>query len=207
MDETELVAAAKQGDIDAYNDLVLLLQDPAYRYALSIMRDPQTAEDCTQEAFLRAYLHLKEYRGQSFRGWFLRILRNVCFDELRRNKRRPIVSSIVNNQDGDEQDLLDLAVDPVLSVEEQVEQMELQGLIFSHLDHLPEKYRSVIYLVDVLELDYSEAASAMGIPIGTVKSRLARSRLYLAKVLVRNGQLLEDLELGLQTWSKYIPAN
>jgi RNA polymerase sigma-70 factor, ECF subfamily len=190
MDENNLIRAAKQGDREAYNQLVLLYQDAAYSYAYSIMQDPQAAEDCTQDGFLRAYLHLQAFRGGSFRAYVLKIVRNACFDELRRNKRFTIIPKSVQKQDGEIVEQMDLLVDPGSSVEEKVEQIELSSLLYRHLDALPDNYRSVLYLVDIWEFEYVEASLILNIPIGTVKSRLARGRLLLSKSLSRKKDLL-----------------
>jgi RNA polymerase sigma-70 factor (ECF subfamily) len=88
MDENDLIRSAKEGEVGAYNQIVVMHQDVAYSYAYSILQDPQAAEDCTQDGFLRAYLHLHDFRGGSFRAYIFRIVRNTCYDELRRNKRR-----------------------------------------------------------------------------------------------------------------------
>jgi RNA polymerase sigma-70 factor, ECF subfamily len=190
MDEKVLVRSAKQGDVEAYNQLVLLHQDAAYSYAYSIMQDPQAAEDCTQDGFLRAYLHLRNFRDGSFRAYILKIVRNACYDELRRNKRFMNFTKNIQKGDGETVEHMDLLVDPESSVEEKVEQIELSSLLSRHLDALPDNYRSVLYLVDLLEFEYVQASFVLNIPIGTVKSRLARGRLLLSRSLNRRKELL-----------------
>lgn len=186
MDEREWITAAKQGDLDAYNQIVLIHQEAVYNLAYSILRDHQSAEDCTQDAFLRAYLHLRDYRGPSFRAWILRIVRNACYDELRRRKRHPIFPLFSQNHDGEDENQLDMLADPGISVEETVERNELRSAIQQHLDALPENYRSALVLVDILELNYAEASTVLNIPLGTVKSRLARGRRLMSRALRAN---------------------
>jgi RNA polymerase sigma-70 factor, ECF subfamily len=190
MDEKVLVRSAKQGDLDAFNQLVLLHQDAAYSYAYSIMQDPQAAEDCTQDGFLRAYLHLRDFRDGSFRAYILKIVRNACYDELRRNKRFMNFPKNIQNGDGETVEHMDLLVDPGSSVEEKVEQHELSSLLSRHLGSLPDIYSSVLYLVDLFEFEYVQASFILNIPIGTVKSRLARGRLLLSRSLSRGKELL-----------------
>jgi RNA polymerase sigma factor (sigma-70 family) len=120
MDEKVLIRSAKQGDLDAYNQFVLLHQDAAYSYAYSIMKDPQAVEDCTQDGFLRAYLHLRDFRGGFFRAYILKTVRNACFDELRRNKRFMIIPKFIHKQDGGTVEHMDLLVEAGSSVEEKV---------------------------------------------------------------------------------------
>ena len=89
MDEASLIQAARQGDLDAFNRLVLAYQDRLYTQAYRLLGEAEAAEDATQEAFISAYRNIHTYRGGSFRGWLLRIVTNACYDELRRRKRRP----------------------------------------------------------------------------------------------------------------------
>ncbi len=92
MDEQQLIAAAQRGSLDAFNELVLAYQDRVYNLAYRILGDPAAAEDVTQEAFIAAYRTLNTFRGGSFLSWLLRTAANRCYDELRRQKRRPTVS-------------------------------------------------------------------------------------------------------------------
>ena len=89
MDETALIQEAKHGDLDAFNRIVLAYQDQTYNLAFRLLGEDASAQDATQIAFINAYQAIKSYRGGSFRAWILRILTNVCYDELRRQKRKP----------------------------------------------------------------------------------------------------------------------
>ena len=91
MDENELIKRAVGGDLDAFNQLVLRHQEVAYNVACRILADEHAAADATQEAVISMYRKLESYRGGSFRSWFLRIVTNACYDELRRQRRRPTV--------------------------------------------------------------------------------------------------------------------
>ena len=92
MDEAALIKKAQDGDVAAFNRLVLKYQEAVYNVAYRIMGDPQSAEDATQEAFISAYKALKRFRGGNFKSWLMRIATNACYDELRRRKRRPQTS-------------------------------------------------------------------------------------------------------------------
>jgi RNA polymerase sigma-70 factor (ECF subfamily) len=164
------------GDLEAFNRLVLEYQDLAYHQAYSLLQDRDGAEDASQEAFIRAFRSLKEYRGGSFKAWLLRIVTNTGYDELRRRKSHPIVSLTPVDADGNEIESPSWSIDPGPSPEDWVERNELRSAIQCNLAMLPPEYRSVITLIDVFDMDYSEAAQALGIPVGTVRSRLARAR-------------------------------
>jgi RNA polymerase sigma-70 factor (ECF subfamily) len=190
MDESGLIQAARQGDLDAFNRLVLANQDIVYSQAYRMMGDAEVAEDATQEAFISAYKHLDTYRGGSFRGWLLRIVTNACYDELRRRKRRPTVPLEPVDANEEEIESPSWMIDPGELPEQATVRKELAQAIQRCLDGLPDEFRLVVVLVDIQGLDYQEAAQAAGKPIGTVKSRLARARLRLRECLQSVWELL-----------------
>ena len=182
-DEQTLVTLAAQGDLDAFNQLVLTYQNMAYHHAFSLLGDSDQAEDATQESFIKAFQAINGFRGGSFRGWLLRIVTNSTYDMLRRSRRHPTQPLFPVDDDGEEVESAAWLADPNTSVQSTVEQNELSKDIYRVLDELPDAYRSVLTLIDVHDLDYTEAAQALKIPIGTVKSRLARARLQMQEKL------------------------
>src|SRR4030043_178179 len=102
MDEAALILAASKGDLDSFNRLVLVYQDIVYSQAYRIMGEADEAEDAAQDAFISAFRHLGSYRGGSFKAWLLRIVTNVCYDELRRRKRRPTTPLEPSDDEGEE---------------------------------------------------------------------------------------------------------
>ena len=187
-DEETLVQAAQRGSIDAFNELILYYQSRVYNLAYHIMHDPAAADDATQEAFISAYRSLKRFRGGSFRAWLLRIVTNACYDELRRRKRRPSVSW---DDFGDmEEEANPHLVDGGAKPEESMQQQELRALLERAISKLPEHQRTALVLVDRLGLSYEEAAEAMGVALGTVKSRLARARTDMQTLLQEEQELL-----------------
>lgn len=182
-DEESLVLAASKGDLEAFNQLVLHYQDLAYNHALSRLGDPALAEDAVQEGFIKAFQGINTFRGGSFRSWLLRIVTNCVYDLIRRSRRQPAQPLYPVDDDGEESDSPSWIADPSASVQAAVEQNELAEDIYRLMDELPEAYLSVLTLVDVYELDYSETAEALKIPLGTVKSRLARARLQMQEKL------------------------
>jgi RNA polymerase sigma-70 factor, ECF subfamily len=183
------VRQAAGGNLEAFNQLVLDHQDMAYHHALALLGDPASAEDAVQESFIKAFQNLGGFRGGSFRGWLLRIVTNSAYDVLRRSKRRPTQPLFPEDEYGDEAESPAWIADPNASVEGSVEQSEKARRIYQLLDELPEVYRNVITLIDLYELEYTEAAQALQVPIGTVKSRLARARLQM-KGKLKNSDIL-----------------
>ena len=182
-DEGSLVRLASSGDLDAFNQLVLANQNMAYNHAYALLGDPASAEDAAQESFIKAFQNIGGFRGGSFRGWLLKIVTNSAYDVLRRSKRHPNQPLLPEDDNGEEMESPAWLADPSASVQETVEQNELSKCIYKTLDKLPEVYRSVLTLIDINEFDYAEAAEALKVPIGTVKSRLARARLQMQKRL------------------------
>jgi RNA polymerase sigma-70 factor (ECF subfamily) len=183
MDEQALIQEARRGDLDSFNRLVLAYQDLVYNQAYRMMGDPEPAEDAAQDAFIAAFRKLDTYRGGSFRAWLLRIVTNICYDELRRRQRRPTTPLEPVDQEAEEIESPRWMEDPAGTPEDAAVQKELSAALKSCLDNLPAEFRSVVVLVDVQGMDYLEAAEAIGKPLGTVKSRLARARLRLRECL------------------------
>lgn len=192
MDEPTLLRQALQGDLDSFNLLVLANQERAFNLAYRILGETAAASDATQQAFISAFRHLRDYRGGSFRAWILRIVTNACYDELRRRKRRPALSLeglSDGESDGDADPWERLAVDPGAGPEESVLEGERARAIEGCLEALPVDFRTVAVLSDLQGFAYEEIASVIGAPIGTVKSRLARARARLRECLEAHGEL------------------
>lgn len=205
-DEMELVRSATKGDLEAFNQLVLSYQDMAYHHAYALLGDADTADDVTQESFIKAFQHIDSFRGGSFRAWLLRIVTNTAYDLMRQSKRRTTQPLFPENEDGDEIESPAWLIDRSDSVETIIEQTEETARLYQALDNLPEAYRSAITLVDFYELDYAEAARVLKVPLGTVKSRLARARLQMQEKLSFNANqgkwaTPEMLDLCSQTCS------
>jgi RNA polymerase sigma-70 factor (ECF subfamily) len=190
MDEAALIIDAQHGDLDAFNRLVLAYQDALYNTALRILSDEDLAADATQDAFISAFRNLNSYRGGSFKGWLLRTVTNACYDELRRRKRRPSVPLEPTNDDDEEIESPRWLADSSMTPEEKFEAAEVEHAIQHCLDALPADFRTVVVLADIQGLDYSEVAHAAHVPLGTIKSRLARARLRLRECLQGFRELL-----------------
>ncbi len=178
-----LILSAQKGDLRAFNELVLLYQDTIFNLALRILGDEASAEDITQNTFLAAYRNLARFRNGSFRGWLYRVATNACYDELRRRKRHPI-QPLGDEGEVEASDLpfYDFS-NKSSSPEHEVERHELDRAIQRALSRLDVDQRTVVVLIDLQNLQYLEASQILRLPIGTVKSRLARARLQLRYLL------------------------
>lgn len=191
MDEQALIHDALHGELDAFNRLVLAYQDLAFNVAYRMLGDEDLASDAVQNAFISAYRNLRTYRGGSFKAWVMRMVTNGCYDELRRQKRRPTVPlEPVNPSDGEEIDSAEWLASDDPSPEESLEQAELEHALQHCLENLPLDFRSVVVLVDIQGMDYDEVSKSVHTPLGTVKSRLARARLKLRDCLQQFQELL-----------------
>lgn len=189
MNEAALIEQAQRGDVNAYNTLVLEYQGLAYNVAYRIMGEPDAAADATQDAFISAYKAINRFRGGSFKSWLLRIVTNQCYDELRRRKRRPKTSLdalYVEDETPDASWMTDHAENP----ESFAQRMDLQSAIVDCLQDLPEDQRTVVVLSDIEGFSYDEIAGIVGVALGTVKSRLSRSRDKLRDCLQSFRELL-----------------
>lgn len=193
MDETGLIQDARNGDLDAFNRLILAYQDRLYNHACRMLGDAAGAADAVQEAFIIAYEKLSTFRGGSFRAWLTRIVTNLCYDELRRRKRRP--TTPLEPLDSDEQEVESphWMVDPADGPEESAEKSEIWAAIQRCLDHLSPDFRAALLCVDVQGMDYQEASAALDCAMGTIKSRLARARLNMRNCLQSAAELLPSV--------------
>ena len=190
MDEPALIRDAQRGDLEAFNRLVLAYQELLYNTALRVLGDEDLAADATQEAFLSAFRALNSYRGGSFKAWLTHTVINACYDELRRKKRRPTTPLEPETGNGEEMESPRWLADPSASPEEQLDQAELEHAIQHCLNALPADFKTVVVLADIQGLDYTEVARAVHVPLGTIKSRLARARLRLRECLQAFRELL-----------------
>lgn len=184
--EEQLITSASNGDLEAFNQLVLSYQNIAFRYANSLVDDPVSAEDITQESFIKAFQHINTFRGSSFRAWLLTIVKNTSHDKRRWNSRHATISLFPKDMDGEEIESPVWIIDTNAFVEPTIQRSEESHRLYQILDELPAPYRSVITLIDIYELDYIEAAQILHIPLGTVKSRLARARIQMKHKLQGN---------------------
>jgi RNA polymerase sigma-70 factor (ECF subfamily) len=174
--ERELVERARAGDAGAFEALVLAHQRFVYNLAWRALGSPQDAEDAAQEAFVRAWLALPNFRGQAqFRTWLYRIVTNVCVNRLPRLRRD--LAALGDEAAGDLPDAP--AADPAAAHEA----AEARARLHRHIDALPETYRMLILLRYQEALAYEEIAGVLSVPLGTVKAGLFRAHARLRAAL------------------------
>jgi RNA polymerase sigma-70 factor (ECF subfamily) len=150
--------------------------DAAYNLARWLLRDPHDAEDAVQDACLRAFRAFDRFHGDDGRAWLLTIVRHVCYSQLRRNNREPVVQTFEDEVHGSTHDPAEANA---------LAWHEVKGeLLRQALERLPAEFREVIVLHDLEGLAYREIAAVAELPIGTVMSRLARARRKLQTELL-----------------------
>ena len=190
MNEQALIQDAQGGNLDAFNTLILHYQDSVFNTALRILGDEDLAADATQDAFISAFKSINSYRGGSFKAWLMRTVTNACYDELRRQKRRPTTPLEPDTEDGEEMDSPKWLADPSMTPDQVAEADELEHAIQHCLNNLPLEFKTVVVMADLQGMDYTEVAVAVKVPLGTIKSRLARARLRLRECLQGFEELL-----------------
>ncbi len=184
-DESALVAQAKAGDQNAFAELVNRYERKIYRLAKNITRNDEDAEDVLQDAFLKAYTHLDNFKGDSkFYTWLVRIAVNEALMRLRKRKTDRSVPLDEPVELGEETVQREIAVwedNP----EQQYSQEEWRRILDEAVDSLKPDFRTVFVLRDIEELSTEETAETLGISVPAVKSRLLRARLALRETLTR----------------------
>ncbi len=194
MDRNEelLVSKAKAGDVAAFEQLIEAYQKKVYNLALRMTGNQEDAADLAQEAFIRVFRSISGFKEQSsFSTWIYRITTNVCLDEIRKRKNRKVISidEDIHMDDGEMKRQI-VSDDPL--PDEMAERAELRNIVNDAINSLPEDQKVVITLRDLNGLSYEEIAQVLGIPGGTVKSRINRARQALRNVLLSRTELLTD---------------
>jgi len=184
-DESVVVAQAKAGDQNAFSELVNRYERKIYRLAKNITRNDEDAEDVLQDAFLKAYTHLDNFKGDSkFYTWIVRIAVNEALMRLRKRKTDRSVPLDEPVELGEETVTREIAVwddNP----EQRYSQEEWRRILDEAVDGLKPDFRTVFVLRDIEELSTEETAETLGISVPAVKSRLLRARLALREKLTR----------------------
>ena len=191
MTEQELVEKARRGSQEAFEQLVLDNQNRVYSLALRLVEDREEAADLSQEAFVRAWQGLARFQGaSSFSTWVYRLTTNLCIDHLRKKKRREAVEPAVSldDQESGWAEPADRESDPQLALE----RSERVRALARGLERLPGWQRQALELREISGLSYQEIGRALDIDLGTVKSRIARARLNLRKILLEDGNFFGD---------------
>ena len=187
-DDRALVSAAQDGDRAALDTLLRRHYDRVFALCRRITGSDADGADAAQEALLAIVRGLPRFDGRAqFSTWAYRVTTNVCLDELRKRKRRPIVGL----GDRDENDDIADPSDDAPLLEDQVgDRLDLDAA----LAQLPTDFRAAVVLRDVCQLDYAEIAEVLGIPPGTVRSRISRGRVALANLMTGNPDRPPDVQ-------------
>jgi RNA polymerase sigma-70 factor, ECF subfamily len=176
--DAEIVEEVRTGNTRALALLVDRHKDRALTLALRLVGDNREAEELVQDAFLKAFRNLSQFRGEArFGTWFYRILYNLCLTRLRRRMAVPPMLDV------NDEALLDSlpAEEESVTFEERFEADDLLSFLALEVDALPPQYKSAVTLFYVQEMSYEEIAKVMEVPLGTVKTCLFRGRNLLKK--------------------------
>ena len=170
--ETDLLARVISGDRAAFDSIMRGQEDRVFSVCLRILGDRDNALDATQETFLTVFRKAAQFKGDSALGtWIYRIAVNTCYDQIRKSGRKPTDS------------LPDHLEPPDLAAEDAIEAAGLRLEIERALASLPPEFRAAVVLSDLEGMPLPEVAQALGVPLGTVKSRVFRGRRLLAERL------------------------
>jgi RNA polymerase sigma-70 factor, ECF subfamily len=170
--DAELVSRFRAGDAGAATDLIARHERRVYAVCLRVLGNPDDAADAAQDALLAMVRKLDGFRGEAaFTTWLYRVAMNVCYDHLRRAQRRPVL----RRQDD--------AAAPEPALEDHADAVAGAHDVAAALAQVPEDFRVAIVLADVHDLPYDEIAKVLDLPVGTVKSRVHRGRIALARAL------------------------
>ncbi len=182
--DEDLVAAAQRGDGAAMDQLLRRHYDRAHAVCRRIAGSTRDADDAAQEAMIRVVRNIDKFDGRSaFGTWVYRIATNTALDELRKRKRRPQFHVV--DDDGDLPEPADEFA------HRYIDDVADRITIDAALAGLPEEFKAAVVMRDVGDLDYAEIAEALGVPVGTVKSRIARGRRMLVEKLGNQDPLSE----------------
>lgn len=179
-DQENIIARARRGDADAFEQLVVAYRDQVFRLALRMCGNEADADEVAQEAFLSAWKALPNFRGDSqFSTWLYQLTSHAAIDLMRREKRQIAAEDITEVS----------APDPGPSPQQQAERSETRQAVRDAMEQLSPEYRQIVVLRFLQELSYEEIGAVLKLPPGTVKSRLNRAKSQLKDILSKSGNL------------------
>ena len=190
-EELSIIKRVLGGDRNAFEELVLANQKNVYNLALKMTGNEDDALDISQEAFIKAYGQLENFRGDSkFSVWLYRTTYNLCIDFIRKRPKAQVIS--MSSYQEDDGDVRDIDIPDLRDLpEESAIRRELRKELAASIDELGAKHREILVMREVTGMCYGEIATALGLSEGTVKSRLARARAGLANILMKKGTFPE----------------
>lgn len=178
----ELVRRARAGDGAAWEDIVSSFSRRIFNLAYRFTSNVEAAEDLTQDVFIRVYRSLEQYDAKQgdLANWLMRLARNLIIDDYRHRQRNP-QNSMADAVDDHEYHLRSAGT----TAHREIERRELASQVHEGINKLPVDLRTCVILRDIEEMSYQEIVDVLKIPEGTVKSRINRGRIELAKILKR----------------------
>ncbi len=172
-----------------FADGALPYRDQLYKTALRMTRSPEDAEDLLQETYLKAFKYYDRFtEGTNLKAWLFKILKNSFINSYRKQKVQPTTVDFDDVQEGVEESLLESDKNFLSDPESLFLNSEMDGRVQEALTQLPHDYKVVVLLADLNEMAYKEIADVLGIPVGTVMSRLYRGRRMMEKALLQYGK-------------------
>ena len=189
--EKVLIKKSKKGDAQAFEELILSYHKKVLNLAYRMLGSVSDAEDAAQEIFIKVFRTLYSFNERSaFSTWLYKVATNVCLDILRKRKRQNGGAMVSINRYNSQDDEYELPIeDDAPSPYEEAQKKEAMRALNSALDLLSEEQRAVIVMRDINGLSYEEIADVMECSLGTIKSRINRSRLALRKLLEKDKEL------------------
>jgi RNA polymerase sigma-70 factor (ECF subfamily) len=192
IDEQSLVKRAKNGDLEAYEEIIKLYDKKVFSLIFNMIRNQDDVEDIAQEVFIKIYRNLKNFKEESsLYTWIYRITVNICIDEMKKRKQVVYLDEKIQVQDGE----IEVQIpDTGKPLEEIAEDKDIKDRLINCINKLPENARIMIVLRDIKEFSYQEIAEILNLNIGTVKSKINRARNMLKALLGQEGTFEESTE-------------
>lgn len=190
--DRDLVTRCQKGQPAAFDELVRRFQDRVFNIAFRMLREREVAEEIAQDVFVSVYQHIEGFQGNSkFSTWLFRVVANHCHNKSkylrrRKHKQQDSIDAPIEGEDGELK--RELPDDPGRSPEELATRRKMNEAIQEAISHLDEDHRVIVLLRDVEDMSYEEIGEVLGLPEGTVKSRLHRARNELRARLSRMGE-------------------
>lgn len=195
--EKNLIELSAKGNVEAFETLVQAHQKRVYNIALRMTKDPDDAQELSQDALVRAFVAIKKFRGESsFSTWLYRITMNVCTDFLRKRNKAVVVSleqGAAGNENYNPVQLPEKSPGP----DELAEKKQLKEMVKQAMDLLSVEHRQVLILRDLMDLTYKDIANTLNVNEGTIKSRINRARDALKHIIIDREELFKDYVVKL----------
>lgn len=191
--EARLLERCRAGELEAFDELVAQHQNKIFNLCCWMLGDRDEAGDAAQDAFVRAWRAIGNFRADAaFGTWMHRIAVNVCLDARARRAKAPLTYSALEKPGDDGESRSFDPPDKADTPDKAVARRERRAVVLQALADLPEHHRAVVVLFDIQGYSYEDAAQALDLPMGTLKSRLNRARAALRKALEDQRELFED---------------